>query len=177
MDIQDIAKKLSILEKKTSDLLSDASKSSKMTSYVNDVKKLISQAQTTISELTVGDDGYSDKFPSIAYSILSASPFTTKTHLCIAFRCSLSTIDKWVSDYPKLEKAVEQGLLEGEVLARDLLVEAAFEPSAKINTNLIKILSTNVYDISETHDVNLKTPEPLRYQIEVVSADKTENTE
>ena len=176
MEIEEIVKKLHILEKKTSDLLIGASKNAEMASYIKNTKELIKAAQEELSAIDVGEDGYDESFPAIGYQILSTSPFTTKSHLCIVFRCGLSQIDKWAADYPEFAKSIEQGILEGEILARDLLVQSAFEPSANVNTNLLKILSTNVYNINETHDVNLKTPEPLKYQIEVVSANKTKDT-
>lgn len=175
MDEASIKKKLAMLDKKTSELLVDA-RNAVVADYIKSVNGAIKKAQEVVATIDTGEDGFSPEFSSIAYGILNQSPFTTKTHLCIAFRVNEITIDKWVTEYPEFKQCVEQGILEGELLARDLLVQSAFEPSQKINTNLLKILSTNVYNIKDAHDVTLKAPEPLKFQIEVVSATKHTDT-
>lgn len=176
MENAEIAQKLRILEKKTSDLLVDAAKNSAVAKFLKKTEEAIREAQKEVRKIDTGEDGFAPEFSSLAYGILSASPFTTKSHLCITFRVNESKINKWIVEYPEFKQCVEQGMLEGEILTRNMLVQASFEPSQKVNTNLMKILATNVYNIKDQHDVNLKTPEPLKFQIEVVSASKPENT-
>jgi hypothetical protein len=173
MDSSEIQKKLSVLGKKTSSLLEESFKNTKIETLLQGTKNAMENGRIVASSTKKGKDGYSPDFDKIAFDVLSSSPYTTKIHLCTTFRVSEHKIDEWVQSHDSFGSAIEQGLYEGELLARELLVQAAFEPSQKINTGLMKILSTNVYNIKDSHDVTVKAPEQIKFQIEVVGAGKS----
>lgn len=90
-----------------------------------------------------------DTFPKIAFDVLSSKPMQTKCHLCVALQCSMVAISTWEKKYPDFGDAIRDGLAHGEAKFRDKLAEHAFQPQAKVNNGLIKLLASNVYGIKE----------------------------
>lgn len=117
---------------------------------------------------------YTEATPFYAQQILSSCPFASDSHLCKAFKVSADTLKQWVIDHEELSDAIALGKAEGEALCRDMMLELSAEPSSSINTQLIKILSQNVYDIKDEHNLNLATPEALKWDIQIVDMFKEE---
>lgn len=143
-------------------------------SYLDRTREAILQAKQLSEELEA--DKYYTYFDEVAFEILSSSPFTTKTHLCAAFNCNEHTIDEWAKAHTTFAKAIEQGLVAGEILARELLTQAAFENPTNVNTTLLKTLANNVYDIKDEHNIALKAPDTVSFLIEVVEANASKDT-
>ncbi len=118
---------------------------------VNKFKRLLNEAIKSGQDYqdVFKDKEYHREYDKVAYNILSSSPFSSNIHICKSLRCSQDTLLQWIDDNELFDNSISQGFIEGEVLARELLLECAFEPSSKVNTNLIKILSDNVYSIKE----------------------------
>jgi len=140
----------------------------KLTPQQTRVKLFISNMNKQIA--AAPKETYSDSTPSSAFAILSSCPFASDSHLCKAFEVSADTLKQWVVDYDELSNAISRGKAEGEALCRDMMLELSGEPSSSVNTQLIKILSQNVYDIKDEHNLNLATPEALKWDIKIVDA-------
>ena len=93
---------------------------------------------------------YETGYDEVAFKLLSESD-TAKTdcHLCAALRCTPCTLKRWKDTFPSFMEAVTLGKKIGEAKWRDRLSANAFEPTAKVNNGLIKLLSSNVYGIKE----------------------------
>ncbi|MCP4551105.1 MAG: hypothetical protein GY834_03465, partial [Bacteroidetes bacterium] len=78
------------------------------------------------------DNEYHNEYNQIAFNILSCSPFNTQVHVCGALRCTQDTFMEWHSIHENFREAVKHGFVNGEMLARELLVEFSFEPSNKV---------------------------------------------
>lgn len=112
-----------------------------------------------------------------SYKILSCCPFASDSHLCKAFKVSAETLKQWVIDHEELSDSISRGKADGEALCRDMMLELSGEPSSSVNTQLIKILSQNVYNIREEHNLNLATPEALKWEVTVVDAKPREDAD
>lgn len=135
--------KLSILDKGIEDSKIDLlvhfyKKSSQK--YINEGRKLVE---------TFNDKKYHSEYANVAYNILSCSPFSSRVHLCQAFKCNKKTFNIWYQTELTLQEKVDSGFINGEVLARDLIRDLSLMPASKVNTSLIKILMNNVYSIEE----------------------------
>lgn len=148
------------------------SASSLVNEYNAKLRSTIAMSQLRAKE--VKGDEYHKSYPILAFNVLSCSPFAGLPHVKVALRCNESDLMSWSSDYPEFAKAVEQGFLEGELLARELLLRIAFEPSSKVNTHILKILSNNVYEIKDDHQVTLTTSEDMNWKVEVIKPKQIE---
>ena len=117
---------------------------------------------------------YTEVTPQFAFNILRSCPFASDSHLCKAFKVSAEKLKQWVIDHDELSDAISQGKAEGEALCRDMMLELSGEPSSSVNTQILKILSQNVYNIKEEHNINLATPEALKWEVEIVDPAKPE---
>ncbi len=143
--IEQLQLKLNILNADSSTLTEILSSQSKVNKYIQLLNIEILKGQKIYDNRTK----YIDECDHIAFKILSCSPFSSKIHLCKTFRCSNDMLLQWSNTHESFNNAVVQGLTDGEIIARELLLKFSFEPSNKVNTNLIKILSNNVYKIEE----------------------------
>jgi len=116
--------------------------------YLKLTKQKIAAGQKQVLKLSPELE-YFPSYDDIAYEVLSCSPFTTMAHLCKVFFCGKGSIKEWRAVHPSFNDGIDRGLSEGEVKARSLLLESAFEPQSNINTALLKILASNVYEIRE----------------------------
>jgi hypothetical protein len=173
-NILKLQQQLSILGSKQGSSPAPVRAVNSISSYLDRTREAILQANQLSQQLE--QDAYYSYFNAITFEILSSSPFTTKTHLCAAFNCSELTIDEWAKDHPTFAKAIEQGLIAGEILARELLAQAAFDAPNSVNTTLLKTLATNVYDIKDEHNISLKAPDTVSFLIEVVKANASKDT-
>jgi len=97
-----------------------------------------------------GAAGYKKKYAKIAFDLLAHSKTAkTKAHVCRKLLITKATLLDWMGKYPEFKEAIETGLLYGEVKWRNQLAEYAFQPTYRVNNTLLKLLSYNVYGISE----------------------------
>lgn len=92
---------------------------------------------------------YKEEFAAIAFQKLSSVPLRDECILCLVFKCSKQTLSLWKSEYEEFRGAIELGLLSGEYKFRELLFTLALVPPKKVNTKLLSILASNVYNITE----------------------------
>ena len=99
---------------------------------------------------------YQKKYAEIAFDLLSKSDTAkNKSHLCAKFLVSKSTILDWMFKHKEFKEAVERGMSISEARWRDRLSEVAFQPSHNVNNGVIKLLSKNVYGISDDEPVQI----------------------
>ena len=92
---------------------------------------------------------YKPEFAHIAFEKLSRIPLRDEKILCLVFRCSHQTIGLWKAEYPEFNAAIELGLMSGEYKFRALLLHMAMLPAGTVNTKLLALLASNVYNINE----------------------------
>jgi len=93
---------------------------------------------------------YKDEYAKIAYDTLAnGANAKTKSHVCARLHISKATLLKWMTEHEELNIAVSTGLEVGAVKWRNKIAKHAFEPAAKVNNGLIKLLSANVYGIKD----------------------------
>lgn len=93
---------------------------------------------------------YKPEYCLMVYKLLGESDEAkTICHATTALQCSTPTFSSWRKKYPEFDQAVREGLKAGEQKWRAKLREHAFEPSARVNNGLIKLLSSNVYGMKE----------------------------
>jgi hypothetical protein len=115
--------------------------------YKLNSQKCIKEARQTVEKYN--DNDFHSEYSIIACNVLSSSPFSSKIHLCQSLKCNKSTLDTWYRTKIEFMQKVDEGFINGEVLARDLMLMLSVAPASKVNTNLIKILANNVYSIEE----------------------------
>ena len=98
---------------------------------------------------------YNEKYAKVAYKILASSPFTSYSHICSVFSCTLDTLNTWLDTFSEFKKQVQLGLLKSEALARNLLLNLSTEPSSKCNTKLLTLLSSNIYNLEESSSIDI----------------------
>jgi len=92
---------------------------------------------------------YRPEFAEIAFEKLSRIPLRDEKILCLVFRCNVQTLSLWKAENPGFAAAVELGLMSGEYKFRALLLHFALMPASAVNTKLLTLLASNVYNINE----------------------------
>lgn len=92
---------------------------------------------------------YKPEYAQVAFEKLSKVPLRDEKILCLVFRCSTGTLGIWKAEYPEFRSAIELGLMSGEYKFRALLFSFALLPANIVNTKLLTLLASNVYNINE----------------------------
>lgn len=164
-NLEEISFKLSLINSLDNNQIS---KQLKIHIYLYKINIFIKKAHKLIKKLKVKKNQYHPSFDKLAFKLLSTSPFVTKVHLCKLFKCNVAVLDAWIRENESLGEAIDRGFSEGEVIARGLLLEAAVEPASLSNTQLLLLLSNNVYNIKDEYTLNI-ADSPLNRLVDSLS--------
>lgn len=117
------------------------------------LKSILRRASNCLNEVSIktkSHSGYHPSFDTLAYKVLSCTPFATASHLYRALHCDRNKIKKWITEHDSFADSISMGISESEALSRDMLLTISLSPGSLFNSSLLTALADNVYGIKDS---------------------------